>query len=105
MRLLLLPLLAAALTAADFDIVVYGGTPGGVAAAIAAARQGRSVALIEYHRHLGGMTTSGLGKSDVETREAIGGLFREFTAKVRAHYAEAYGPGHENVKLSRDGYC
>jgi hypothetical protein len=96
--------LAAALTAADFDIVVYGGTPGGVAAAIAAARQGRSVALIEYHRHLGGMTTSGLGKSDVETREAIGGLFREFTAKVRAHYAEAYGPGHENVKLSRDGY-
>ncbi|MBL8177543.1 MAG: FAD-dependent oxidoreductase [Bryobacterales bacterium] len=104
MTALVLVLLATAAQAADFDVVVYGGTPGGVAAAIAAARQGRSVALIEYHKHIGGMTTSGLGKSDIETREAIGGLFREFTAKVRAHYAEMYGPTHENVKLSRDGY-
>jgi len=104
MRWLVLTLLTTILSAESFDIVVYGGTPGGVAAAIAAARQGRSVALIEYHKHIGGMTTSGLGKSDIETREAIGGLFREFTAKVHAHYAEIYGPTHENVKLSRDGY-
>jgi flavin-dependent dehydrogenase len=90
--------------AATFDLVVYGGTPGGVASAVAAARQGRTVALIEYHRHIGGMTTSGLGKSDIETREAIGGLFREFTGKVYAHYVERYGAQSENVKLSRQGY-
>lgn len=90
--------------AQDYDIVVYGGTPGGVASAIAAARQGRSVALVEYHKHLGGMTTSGLGKSDIENREAIGGLFVEFTRQVKQHYIEKYGPDSENVKLSRDGY-
>jgi hypothetical protein len=98
---LLLPLAG---MGANFDVVVYGGTPGGVAAAIAAARAGRTVALIEYHRHLGGMTTSGLGKSDIETREAIGGLFREFTSKVYEHYVERYGPQSENAKLSRQGY-
>lgn len=99
--LLLLPLAAAG---EDYDVVVYGGTPGGVASAISAARLGRSVALVEYHKHLGGMTTSGLGKSDIETREAIGGLFVEFTRRVKEHYVEKYGPNSENVKLARDGY-
>lgn len=90
--------------ASSYDVVVYGGTPGGVASAITAARLGRSVALIEYHRHLGGMTASGLGKSDIETREAIGGLFREFTQRVHRYYVDRYGPDHPNVKMSRDGY-
>jgi hypothetical protein len=104
------PLLACALLATlpllaqDFDVVVYGGTPGGLASAISAARLGRSVALVEYHPHLGGMTTSGLGKSDIETREAIGGLFFEFTQAIRAHYLEMDGPDSPNLKLSRDGY-
>lgn len=99
--LLLLPLAAAG---QDYDVVVYGGTPGGVASAISAARLGRSVALVEYHKHLGGMTTSGLGKSDIETREAIGGLFAEFTRQVKEYYVEKYGASSENVKLARDGY-
>lgn len=104
-------LIAATLTAAlsaqaaeSFDVVVYGGTPGGIAAAVSAARFGRSVALIEYHKHLGGMTASGLGKSDIETRDAIGGLFREFTQRVYRHYVTTYGQAHPNVKMSRDGY-
>jgi hypothetical protein len=97
--------LALPLSAAErFDVVVYGGTPGGVAAAIAAARLGHTVALVEYHAHLGGMSASGLGKSDIETREAIGGLFREFVGRVRQHYVDRYGPNHPNVKLCRDGY-
>lgn len=102
-----LPLLlcAATLGAAErFDVVVYGGTPGGLAAAVTAARLGHRVALIEYHGHLGGMSASGLGKSDIETREAIGGLFREFVGRVRQDYVERYGESHPNVKLCRDGY-
>ncbi len=95
---------ALSLTAQTYDVVVYGGTPGGIAAAVTASRLGRSVALIEYHRHIGGMTASGLGKSDVETREAIGGVFREFVGHVRDYYIEKYGAGSENAKLSRDGY-
>ena len=86
------------------DIVVYGGTPGGIAAAISAARLGREVTLVEYHDHLGGMTTSGLGKSDIENRAMIGGLFKEFVAGVHDHYMTKYGPEHENTKLCQDGY-
>ncbi|HZO57154.1 MAG TPA: FAD-dependent oxidoreductase, partial [Bryobacteraceae bacterium] len=80
--LAVLILACTAVSGQDFDVVVYGGTPGGIAAALAAARAGRSVALAEYHHHFGGMAASGLGKSDVETRETIGGIFREFTQRV-----------------------
>ena len=87
-----------------FDVVVYEATPGGIAAAISAARFGHTVALIEAQSHIGGMTASGLGKSDIETKEAIGGLFREFVGKVYQDYVGTYGASHENVKLCRDGY-
>lgn len=86
------------------DVVVYGGTPGGIAAATAAARLGRQVTLVEYHHHIGGMTASGLGKSDIENRAMIGGLFKEFVAEVFSHYATTYGPDHENTRLCQDGY-
>lgn len=86
------------------EVVIYGGTPGGIAAAIAAARQGRNATLIEYHDHIGGMVTSGLGKSDVENRAMIGGLFVEFTKRVKQHYIDRYGADSENVKLCQDGY-
>jgi hypothetical protein len=91
-------------SARQFDVVVYEATPGGIAAAISAARLGHTVALIESQGHIGGMSTSGLGKSDVETRAAIGGLFREFVGRVYQDYVKVYGAGHENVKLCRDGY-
>lgn len=95
---------AAPLRGAEFDVVVYGGTPGGIASALAAARMGRSVALVEYHDHFGGMATSGLGKSDVENRAMIGGLFAEFTRLIHTHYVKTYGAESENVTLCRDGY-
>ncbi|MEX2579314.1 MAG: FAD-dependent oxidoreductase [Verrucomicrobiales bacterium] len=86
------------------DIVVYGGTPGGIASALSAARMGREVVLVESHDHVGGMSTSGLGKSDIENRAMIGGIFQEFVAKILDHYVITYGPEHENVGLCRDGY-
>ncbi|MEI8045263.1 MAG: FAD-dependent oxidoreductase, partial [Verrucomicrobiota bacterium] len=87
-----------------FDVVVYGSTGAGIAAAVSAARKGQRVALVEYQRHLGGMSSSGLGKADVETRGAIGGLFREFVERIESHYARTYGPEHPNVKLCDGGY-
>ena len=48
--------------------------------------------------------TSGLGKSDIENRAMIRGLFAEFIGKVQQHYVTTYGPDHENVALCRDGY-
>jgi hypothetical protein len=81
-------LLGASAWAADFDVVIYGGTSGGVMAAVAAARHGQRVALIEPGRHLGGLTSGGLGATDIGKKESIGGLAREFYQRVKRHYAE-----------------
>ncbi|WP_396625530.1 FAD-dependent oxidoreductase, partial [Luteitalea sp.] len=57
----------------SFDVVVYGGTAGGVVTAIAAAREGATVALLEPRDHLGGMVSGGLGFTDFGKKEVIGG--------------------------------
>ncbi|MDQ1473424.1 MAG: hypothetical protein QOJ99_4904 [Bryobacterales bacterium] len=75
--------------AASFDVVVYGGTAGGAAAAIAAAREGRSVALVEPGRHIGGMISGGLGRTDMDRQQnVIGGISREFFERVGKVYGE-----------------
>ena len=68
----------------DYDVVVYGGTSGGVAAAVQAARMGKSVVLIEPGTHLGGLTSGGLGATDIGNKAAIGGIAREFYQRDRA---------------------
>lgn len=87
-----------------FDVVVIGGTPGGIATAVTAARFGKRVAIVEYHKHFGGMSSSGLGKSDITQREMIRGIFGEFIEHSRSYYAERYGIDSVNYKLCRDGY-
>jgi hypothetical protein len=67
------------------DVIVYGGTAGGVTSAIAASREGAKVILIEPGQHLGGMLTGGLSHTDYGDRSVIGGLALEFYKKV-AHY-------------------
>lgn len=64
------------------DLVVYGATPAGLAAAVQMRRLGGSVLVLEPSRHVGGMTTSGLGASDVGNDAAIGGIAREFYRRV-----------------------
>lgn len=71
------------------EVVVYEATAGGLVAAVAAARGGRRVALVEPGRHLGGMVSGGLGWTDVGDRATIGGLAREFYARVARHYGVA----------------
>lgn len=68
------------------DIVVYGGTSGGVAAAIQAARMGKSVVLIEPRKRIGGLTVSGLGMTDTGDKRVIGGIAREFYQRIKKHY-------------------
>jgi glycine/D-amino acid oxidase-like deaminating enzyme len=70
------------------DVVVYGGTSGGITAAVAAARHGARTILIEPGRHVGGLTSGGLGATDMGKKETIGGLAREFYRRVKAHYAD-----------------
>src|SRR5688572_6177989 len=70
----------------EYDVVIYGGTSGGVAAAIQAARMGKTVVLIEPGKHLGGLTSGGLGATDIGNKKAIGGISREFYQRIKKHY-------------------
>ncbi|WP_339700250.1 FAD-dependent oxidoreductase [Algoriphagus aquimarinus] len=70
----------------DYDMVIYGGTSAGVAAAIQASRMNKSVLLIEPSHRLGGLTTGGLGQTDIGNKQAIGGIAREFYQNIRKYY-------------------
>lgn len=83
--LALLPLRAAEVIEAD--ICVYGGTAAGVAAGVQASRMGKSAVVAEFGTHLGGMTSGGLGATDLGNKAAIGGIAREFYHRVARHYA------------------
>ena len=73
-------------TTNEADVCVYGGTSAGVVAAVQAARMGKSVVLIEPGKHLGGMTSGGLGAIDVGNPASIGGLTREYFHRVWRYY-------------------
>ena len=69
-----------------YDVVVYGGTSAGVIAAIQSAKLGKTTALIESSKHLGGLTSGGLGATDIGNKAAIGGLSREFYRRINQYY-------------------
>lgn len=81
--------------AAEYDVVVYGGTSAGVAAAIQTARMGKTVVIIEPSKHIGGLTTGGLGWTDSGNKEVIGGISREFYQRVKKHYDDPKAWVHE----------
>ncbi|WP_236980970.1 FAD-dependent oxidoreductase [Membranihabitans maritimus] len=70
----------------QYDIVIYGGTSAGVSAAIQSSRMGKSVVLIEPTNRLGGLTTGGLGQTDIGNKQAIGGISREFYENIKKYY-------------------
>jgi hypothetical protein len=70
----------------DTDICIYGGTPAGFAAAIQGARMGKRCVVLEFGRHVGGMTSSGLGATDIGNKAVIGGIAREFYKRLGKHY-------------------
>jgi hypothetical protein len=75
----------------EVEVCVYGGTSGGVIAAVQAARLGRTAVVLEAGRHLGGMTAGGLSWTDVGSSErvwAVGGMAREFYKRVGKHYGQ-----------------
>jgi len=73
----------------ESDVVVYGSTPGGFCAAIAAALEGASVVLLEPTSHVGGMNTGGLSFSDSNqtVRSTVMGLFHEWHSRIEQDYA------------------
>lgn len=86
-----------AAAAETYDVVVFGATSGGVIAAVQSARMGKTVVLLEPGRHVGGMTSSGLGWIDIKGTTSVGGMTREFFDRVRRYYST------ENVDLRKFG--
>lgn len=70
----------------EADIVIYGGTSAGVVAAVQAARLGKSVILVCPDKHVGGLSSGGLGYTDSGNTKAVGGMAREFYQRVYRYY-------------------
>jgi len=70
----------------EIDIVVYGGTSAGIASAIEARRMGKSVVLIEPTSRVGGLTTGGLGQTDIGNKRVVGGISKEFYQNIKKYY-------------------
>lgn len=88
-RLASLPTLllaAVGLSAQEYDVVVYGGTSAGVIAAVQAKKMGKSVVLVGPDKHLGGLSSGGLGFTDTGEKRVIGGLSRDFYHRIWLHY-------------------
>lgn len=89
---------------AQYDLVIVGGTPGGIMAAIAAAKQGKSSVIIERTAHIGGLPANGLGATDIATRGATTGLFAEFVQRIKQHYISKYGANSQQAVDCSDGF-
>ncbi len=71
-----------------YDIVIYGATSAGIIAAVQATRMGRSCIIVEPSGHIGGLTTGGLGATDMGRADAIGGMSRGFYERLREYYTD-----------------
>ena len=104
---LLLPFALATVSLAEqpveTEVCVYGGTPAGVMAAVAAARHGHSVALIDINNHVGGMISGGLVNTDIGDRKTVGGLADEFLKRAVQYYSDKDGPHSPQLRACKNG--
>jgi hypothetical protein len=70
----------------EYDLVIYGGTAAAVTAAVQAKKMGKTVIIVSPDKHLGGLSSGGLGFTDTGNKAVIGGLAREFYHRVWKHY-------------------
>ncbi len=77
---------ATTLAETNYDVVIYGPTSAGVAAAVQAKRMGKSVILVGPDKHLGGLSAGGLGWTDSGNKAVIGGISRECYQRIRKIY-------------------
>lgn len=96
---LLIPPLKSATPAAaggqSYDLVVTGGTPGGISCAVRAAREGLKVLLVNQTGHIGGFITSGAGGWEAPYDGQRAPLYGEMLSGAERHYREVYGKGSQ----------
>jgi len=71
---------------ARYDVCVYGGTSSGVIAAVQAKKMGKSVILISPTKYLGGLSSGGLGFTDMGDERTVGGMSREYFHRIWEYY-------------------
>lgn len=92
------------MTEERYAVVVAGGTPGGIAAGVRAAREGHETLLVPYDDHLGGMMASGLSYSDTLTTKERAPILEDFVGAVRDHYRSEYGVESDQYAACESGY-
>lgn len=80
-----------------YDVLVVGATPGGIAAAVNAAREGVKVALVQSDNHIGGLASGGLSSPDFITFEGLSGTYLEFMYRIEEFYRDTYGPQSSQI--------
>jgi hypothetical protein len=85
----------------SYDLVVVGGTPGGIACAVRAAREGVAVLLVHHNRHLGGMMANGLGQWDALYGGHRAPLFTELLRNIEDYYRTCYGENSRDYQVAR----
>jgi hypothetical protein len=86
-----------------FDLLVYGGTPGGIACAVRAAREGLDVLLVSPETHLGGLLANGLTTMDTLYNGARAPLYDELRQGIHDYYRDRYGEDSEQYRRSLPG--
>lgn len=71
-----------------YDVVIYGGTSAGIIAAVELSQSGKSVIIVNPDNHIGGLTTGGLGWTDIGNKMVVGGLSRDFYQQIKKYYDE-----------------
>ena len=70
----------------DADVIIYGGTSAAVTTAVQLKRMGKTVLIVCPEKHIGGLSSSGLGFTDLGNKTVIGGISKEFYQSVYNHY-------------------
>ncbi len=91
----------------SYDLVVVGGTAGGVACAVRASREGLTVLLVNHTRHLGGMMINGLMQWDALYAGHRAPILRELQDNIESYYKIVYGetsPDYQKVRFTQEHY-
>jgi len=88
----------------QYDLVVYGATPGGIACAVRAAREGLSVLVVDHSQHVGGMMSNGLSVMDALYAGARAPIYEELRWAIHDYYRITYGPDSPQFAASRPGH-
>jgi len=97
----------AAIDGKSYDVVIVGGTGGGVACAVRAAREGCTVLLVQHNGHIGGMMTNGLMQWDALYGGPRSPLFTELLGNIEKYYIDTFGrdsPTHQTIRYTHEHY-